>query len=82
MSLADMIDKKANQIYDAHKEEWEKLYYGKIIAIDIDICDMVAVGDDPRKVGLEARKKQKKHHIFMRRVGKNPEVMKLRIMSR
>lgn len=53
---ANKFDEKANRIYEAHKEEWEKLYDKKIIAIDIDANDFASVGDSLRDVGLEARK--------------------------
>ena len=78
LERAEIIDKKAEEIYEMHKEEWEKLYYGKVVAIDIDNCDLVAVGEKPGKVGIEARGKRFNHRIFMRRVGKDPAVMKFR----
>jgi len=31
-----IFDEKAKSIYEAHKDEGEKLYNGKIIAIDIN----------------------------------------------
>ena len=36
MTDASIIDEKARYIYETHKEEWEKLYSGKIIAIDVE----------------------------------------------
>jgi hypothetical protein len=69
---------KAEHIYEAHKEEWEKLYNGKIIAIDIDVGDFVSVGDKAQDVGLNARKERPGHRIYMRRVGKNPAVLRFR----
>ena len=78
LETAEIIDKKAEEIYDRHKEEWEKLYHKKIVAIDIDNCDLVAVGENAGKVGLEARRKRLNHRIFMRRVGKDPAVMNFR----
>lgn len=72
------FDEKAKSIYEAHKAEWEKLYNGKIIAIDIDSNDFVSVGENISDVDLEARRKRPGHQIFMRRVGKNPAVAKLR----
>ena len=36
MSEINIIDEKAKHIYESHKDKWEKLYFGKIIAIDID----------------------------------------------
>jgi len=76
-----IFDEKADQIYESHREEWEKLYNGKIIAIDIDANDLVSVGEHVNEVGLEAKKKRPGHHIFMRRVGKNPSVVRLRIRN-
>lgn len=74
----DKFDEKAKRIYETHKEEWEKLYNGKIIAIGIDANDFASLGDFLKDVDLEARKKRPGHQIFMRRVGKNPAVFRLR----
>ena len=70
----DTFDEKAKRIYEAHKNEWERLYNGKIIAIDIDASDFVSVGENIGDVDLEARRERPGHRIFMRRVGKNPAV--------
>lgn len=78
---ADEDGEKEKYIYEAHKEEWERLYYGKIIAIDIDVNDFASVGDQFREVGLKARKERPGHHIFIRRVGKNPVVLRFRNKS-
>ncbi len=43
MLNSNKFDEKAKHIYEAHKEEWEKLYNGKIIAIDIDANDFVSI---------------------------------------
>jgi hypothetical protein len=74
----NIFDEKAKHIYEVHKEEWEKLYNGKIIAIDIDANDLVSVGEDIGDVDIEARKERPGHHIFMRRVGTNPAIVRLR----
>lgn len=78
MPDCNTIDIKAKHIYEAHKEEWEKLYNGKIIAIDIDADDFVSVGDHLREVSLQARKERPGHRFFVRRVGKNSAVARLR----
>lgn len=75
-----MIRKESmvSDIYESYKDEWEKLYYEKIIAIDIDENALAAVGEDVGKVGLEARNRRPAHRIFMRKVGKDPSVVRLR----
>ncbi len=78
MTDASIIDEKAKQIYETHREEWEKLYSGKIIAIDIEENNLVSVGEHIGDVDLEARKKRPGHRLFMRRVGKNPATIRLR----
>lgn len=78
MTEAGIIDEKAKKIYEAHRDEWEKLYSGKIIAIDIDENNLASVGEHISDVDLEARSKRPGHRIFMRRVGKNPAVVRLR----
>ncbi len=78
MSDPNKFDVEAKRIYEAHKEEWEKLYNGKIIAIDVDINDIVSVGDHLKDVSLQARKERPGHRFFVRRVGKNPSVARLR----
>ncbi len=74
----NIIDEIAKKIYESHREEWEKLYSGKIIAIDIDENDFATVGDNVSMVGLAARTKRPGHRIFMQRVGKNPSIVRLR----
>ena len=74
----DIFDEKAKSIYETHKDEWEKLYNGKIIAIDIDADDLVSVGENIGDVDLEARRERPGHQIFMRRVGNNSATSKLR----
>lgn len=74
MTEPDIIDNEANKIYESNREEWERLYSGMIIAIDIDNKDMVSVGKHASEVGLEAKTKRPGHRIFMRRVGKNPSI--------
>jgi hypothetical protein len=73
-----IFDEKAKSIYEAHKDEWEKLYNGKIIAIDIDANDLVSVGENIGDVYLEARRERPGHQIFMRRVGNNSVTSRLR----
>ncbi len=78
MTEPDIFDEKAKQIYESHRAEWEKLYNGKVIAIDIDDNDLASVGEHISDVDLEARRKRPGHRIFMRRVGKNPSIARLR----
>jgi len=78
MTDASMIDEKAKQIYETHREEWEKLYSGKIIAIDVEENNLASVGENIGNVDLEARKKRPGHRLFMRRVGRNPATVRLR----
>ena len=78
MTDANIIDEKARQIYETHREEWEKLYSGKIIAIDIEENNLASVGEHIGDVDLEARKKRPGHRLFMRRVGRNPATVRLR----
>lgn len=78
MTDASMIDEKAKQIYENHREEWEKLYSGKIIAIDVEENNLASVGENIGIVDLEARKKRPGHRLFMRRVGRNPATVRLR----
>jgi hypothetical protein len=78
MTDASIIDEKARYIYETHREEWEKLYSGKIIAIDVEENNLASVGENIGNVDLEARKKRPGHRLFMRRVGKNPATVRLR----
>jgi len=78
MTDASIIDEKAKQIYETHREEWEKLYSGKIIAIDVEENNLASVGENIGNVDLEARKKRPGHRLFMRRVGRNPATVRLR----
>ncbi len=78
MTDASIIDEKARQIYESHREEWENLYNGKIIAIDVEENNIASVGERIGDVDLEARKKRPGHRLFMRRVGRNPATIRLR----
>jgi len=78
MTDASIIDEKAKHIYEAHREEWETLFIGKIIAIDIEENDLASVGERIADVDFDARKKRPGHRLFMRRVGKNPATVRLR----
>ncbi|NOR48980.1 MAG: hypothetical protein GQ533_13225 [Methanosarcinaceae archaeon] len=78
MNEINILDEKAKHIYESHKDEWEKLYLGKIIAIDIDENDIATVGDDVSTVGRVVRRERPGHQIFMRKVGKNPSIARLR----
>ncbi|PWB53985.1 MAG: hypothetical protein C3F06_05425 [Candidatus Methanoperedenaceae archaeon] len=78
MTEANIIDEKARHIYETHREEWEKLYSGKIIAIDIEENNLVSVGEHISDVDFEARKRRPGHRLFMRRVGNNPATVRLR----
>jgi len=78
MTDASIIDEKAKQIYETHREEWENLYSGKIIAIDVEENNLASVGENIGIVDLEARKKRPGHRLFMRRVGRNPATVRLR----
>ena len=78
MNKINILDEKANHIYESHKDEWEKMYFGKIIAIDIDENDLATVGDDVSTVGRVVRRERPGHQIFMRRVGKNSSIARLR----
>jgi hypothetical protein len=77
MTYASIIDEKARYIYEVHREEWENLYIGKIIAIDIEENDLASVGERIGDVDFDARKKRPGHRLFMRRVGKNPATVRL-----
>jgi hypothetical protein len=77
MTDANIIDEKARYIYESHREEWEKLYRGKIIAIDIEENDLASAGERIGDVDIDARKKRPGHRFFMRRVGKNPATVRL-----
>jgi hypothetical protein len=71
----NVFDEKAKCIYESHKEEWETLYSGKVIAIDIDANDLVPVGESIEEVDLKARNERPGHQIFVRKVGKNPATL-------
>jgi hypothetical protein len=77
MTGASIIDEKARHIYEAHREEWEKLYMGKIIAIDIEENDLAAVVERIEDVDIDARKKRQGHRLFMRRAGKNSATVRV-----
>jgi hypothetical protein len=68
---------KADLIYEKYKEELEKKYFGKIVAIDVDSGTIVGIGDSILEAYEEARKKSKKRKFSYKKVG-YPFVCKLR----
>ena len=60
---------KADLVYEQYKAELEKRYFGKIVAIDTDLGEIVGVGDTILEAYEEAKKKTGKDKFDFRRVG-------------
>ncbi|MFQ6073341.1 MAG: hypothetical protein ACE5KT_11685 [Methanosarcinales archaeon] len=68
------LGKKANSIYQKHKSNLEREHYGKIIAIDLDMEEIIEIGSDLQTITEKVSKKRSGHKIEIRKVGKNPSV--------
>jgi len=72
------IGREAEKFYDEHKDELEKKYREKIIAIDIKGKKVVAAGKDLEHIMMEARKRKIGHEIAYMSVGKDRAAVKMR----
>ena len=59
----------ADQIYARFKEKLEAEHFGKIVAIDTDLGEIVGIGDDILDVYNKAKEKTSKTRFAFRRVG-------------
>jgi predicted nuclease with TOPRIM domain len=60
---------KTDSIYEKHKEELEKDYLGKIVAIDLDSETIVGIGNTILEAYKDARKKTDKAKFSFKKVG-------------
>ena len=63
------FEAKANKIYESNKNDWERKYYGKVIAIDIEAEKLVAVADTILEVDKLIDRLFPDHRVLVRRVG-------------
>lgn len=68
---------EADLVYEREKEELERRYFGKIVAIDVDSKAIVGVGDSILEAYREAKKKTSKNKFAYKRVG-YPAIHRLR----
>ena len=57
------------QIYERNREEWEKTFPGKIIAIETESEQMAGIGENVDDAYREALKKYPGRQFYFRRVG-------------
>ncbi|MBU2617160.1 MAG: hypothetical protein KKI07_00580 [Euryarchaeota archaeon] len=72
------IGREAEKFYDEHRDELEKKYREKIIAIDISEKKVIAAGEDLKQIMMEARKRKVGHEIAYMCVGEDRAVVKMR----
>jgi hypothetical protein len=60
---------KGEEIYQRRKEEWERLYLNKIIAIEVEKGELAGAGDELNEVYKKAIRNYPKSHFYFRRVG-------------
>jgi len=58
------------RIYEENREEWEKAFYGKIIAIETESEQMAGVGESVDDAYQKALKKYPGRRFYFRKVGK------------
>ena len=61
--------KRGEEVYQRKKEEWERLYLEKIIAIEVEKEDLAGVGDNIDEVCDKALNKYPGSKFFFRKVG-------------
>lgn len=57
------------QIYEENKEEWEKVYSGRIITIETKLEQLAGVGETVDDAYRDAVKKHPGKQFYFRRVG-------------
>jgi hypothetical protein len=60
------------EIYQKKRNEWETLYPGKIVAIDVQDGEIAGIGIDLDEVYEKAVKKRPKSVFYFRKVGTCP----------
>ena len=60
---------KADLIYEAHKKELEREHFGEIVAIDIDLGEIVGIGKTIIEAYKQAKQKSSKGEFSYKRVG-------------
>ncbi|MCP8317066.1 MAG: hypothetical protein H3Z51_09450 [archaeon] len=70
MQLSEEFAKECEEVYQKNKEEFEKQYLGKLVALYEG--GIAAVGEDIDKVLESATSKYPDKIFYVRRVGKNP----------
>jgi hypothetical protein len=60
---------KVDFVYELHKEELEENYFGKIVAIDTELGEIVGRGDTILEAYKKAKEKTGKDQFDFRRVG-------------
>lgn len=60
---------KVDYVYELHREELEKEHFGKVIAIDTELKEIVGIGNTVLEAYNNAQKKTDKDQFDFRRVG-------------
>ena len=64
--------KVGEEVYEENREEWERRYLGKIVAIEVESRRLAGIGDTLEEAYEEAVKRFPGKKFYFRRVGPCP----------
>jgi hypothetical protein len=70
--MDSLIVKLGEEIYSKSKSKWEKSYFGKIIAIEVESRELAGVGESLDEAYEDALKKYPNKQFYFRKVGPCP----------
>ena len=70
--MDSLIVKLGEETYSKNKSKWEKSYFGKIIAIEVESKELAGVGESLDEAYEDALKKYPNKQFYFRKVGPCP----------
>ncbi|MCP8309009.1 MAG: hypothetical protein H3Z54_10010 [archaeon] len=64
--------KRGEEVYSMNRALWEKDYFGKIIAIEVETGDLAGIGNTLDEACGKALKKYPNKRFYLRKVGPDP----------
>jgi len=72
MAMESLLIKLGEKVYSENKDKWERDYFGKIIAIEVESKELAGVGDTLDEAYENALKKHPNKRFYFRKVGPCP----------
>jgi hypothetical protein len=70
--MESLLVKLGEDVYSENKDEWEKAYFGKIIAIEVESKELAGIGETLDEAYEDALKKYPDKQFYFRKVGPCP----------